>query len=120
MIIFITLLLLTVLGIYIAKKSYDYEFLGVIVSLIFGLYLIIHGIMFFTVSYEYENWLVKRNAFEETLKECRENGRDIEAAAILKEVSEFNKTLARARNDKKYFFTKDYIDDRVFDIDFIK
>jgi len=113
MIITIILSALTGLGIYLMIKSYDFEILGAILTTIFGCYLIIHLLIWSLASYDYNIFIEKRNAFELTLKTARENGRELEAAAITKEISEWNQILASSKYSNKIFLLSDYIDDRI-------
>ena len=69
--LFLILSVLFVLGIIILKKSYDYEFLGVILSLIAGIYLIYHTLFWSLASYDYNKFVTKRKAFIETLEYAR-------------------------------------------------
>tara|TARA_R110002124_G_C8568792_1_gene481146 strand:- start:66 stop:428 length:363 start_codon:yes stop_codon:yes gene_type:complete len=112
----ITLIILTVLtgiGIYLITKGWDYEVLGGIMTTIFGLWLIIHTISILTVSYEYEMFVVKREAFEKTLNDSRKNGNDFETAAIVKEVAEWNVKLAEYKYDNTTLYFDQFIDDRI-------
>ena len=113
MIIAIILSLLTGFGIYLCIKSYDYEFTGLTLTAVFGLYLIIHLLAWSLASYDYNIFVEKRNAFEKTLETVRSNGRELEAAAITKEISEWNQKLASRKYSNKIFLLSDYIDDRI-------
>lgn len=117
MIITIILCVLTGIGIYLANKTYDFEILGIIISSVFGLYLIIHLLIWSLASYDYNLFVEKRKAFVSTLENAREKGRELEAAAITKEVAEWNKTLASSKYTNKVFLLSDYIDDRIEDLE---
>lgn len=113
MITFIILIPMIIWGIYLFKKSYDYEGLGLLL-IIFGVtYLIIHSLAFGLKSYEYELFVVKREAFVESLNYARENKLEYESMAILKEITVWNQELAEAQYDNKTLFLDQYIDDRV-------
>jgi hypothetical protein len=113
MIILISLLLLFFVGFFIAKKSYDYEFLGIVISFISGMYLLIHILFWSTASYDYGIFVAKREAFVETLNDARKNNNPLELAAITKEVSGWNQELAENKYNLKVFLLKDYVDKRV-------
>jgi len=113
MIITIILCVLIGLGIYLLNKTYDFELIGVILITVAGLYLLLHLIFWSLASFDYNLFVEKRNAFEQTLKVARENGRDLEAAAITKEISEWNQSLASKKYSNKLFLLTNYIDDRV-------
>jgi small-conductance mechanosensitive channel len=112
MITLIILILLITIGGYLTTKR-DYDLLGVVMCLIFGLWVLYHSIFYFTVSYKYGLFVEKRNAFEQTLKEARENGNEFETAAIVKEISEWNQELAEYKYKNKTLFFDQYIDDRI-------
>lgn len=82
--------------------------------------MIVHLGHFLTVNYRYEVFLSKRNAFELTLKNSRENGNELESAAIVKDVAKWNQKLAAAKYNNKTLFLGQYIDDRVEDLQPIK
>jgi len=108
----IILIVLVAIGGYLTTK-WDYEILGAMMCFIFGLLILIHSIMFFTVEYDYGLFVEKRNAFKETLNEARKNGNEYETAAIVKEVAQWNKKLAEYKYKNKTIFLDQYIDDRI-------
>lgn len=113
----ITLIILIVLvaigGYFLTTAKLVYEILGFIMCVIFGTFLLIHSIAYFTVEYDYGLFVEKRNAFEQTLNDLRKNGNDYETAAIVKEVAKWNQELAVYKYDNKTIFLDQYIDDRV-------
>ena len=115
MITLIILVALFAIGIVISKKSYDYDILGAVMFVTSGVLLLIHTPVICLKSYEYNMFVVKRNAFSETLKSARENGNEYETAAIVKEVANFNTELASNKYNNKTIFLDQYIDDR-FDL----
>lgn len=117
--ILIVLIVILGIGIIICNK-YGFEMLGFLITFFSGLYLLIHITSMLTATYSYEILLVEREAFETTLKESRENGAELEAAAILREVTEFNISLARDKYDAQTFFYHSYYDDRILDVQPIK
>lgn len=119
MLLFIILIVLIAIGAALTK-TYDYDFLGVIMCVVFGFVFVFHTIAWCLSSYEYGLFVEKRNAFEQTLKEARENGNEYETAAIVREVSEWNIDLAERKYDNKTLFFDQYIDDRIEDLEPIK
>ena len=75
--------------------------------------LIPHSLVYFTQEYEFEKFVSKRNAFEETLNNARGNGRDLESAAIIKDVAQWNMELAEYQYMNSHWFLGQYIDDRI-------
>ena len=99
---------------------WDYEELGVIMCVIFGLCLIAHSISWGVVGYNYGLFVEKRNAFEQTLIVARENGNEYETATIIKEVARWNVNLAEYKYNNKTLFFGQYIDDRIDTLEPIK
>jgi len=89
------------------------EIISMLIAACLGLYLIFHVILWSTSSYSYNKWVLERESFVETLKESRDNGRELESVAIIKEVAEWNKSLISNKYDNKTFLLGDYVDDRV-------
>lgn len=112
MITLIILVALVAIGWVVAVRSYDYEPQGAILAILSGICLLIHLALIELKSYDYELFVVKRNAFAETLKSARENGNEYETAAIVKEVANFNAELASYKYNNKTIFLDQYIDDR--------
>ena len=110
--LFIILLLLLVIGIYLSF-SRKYDFLGVVISIIFGTFFIIHSFAYFTSSYSYELFIEERDAFEKTLKDFRDEGRELETATVVKSVTIWNQKLAKYKYQNKTFLLDQYIDDRI-------
>jgi len=118
--LFFILSVLFVLGIFIVKKSYDYELLGIIIFVCSGFYLLIHILLWSIASYEYNKFSTKRKAFVETLQYARENESKFELASITREVSEWNQQLASSKYDNSVFLLKDYVDDRISSLEPIR
>ena len=119
MITLFILLVLTVLGIYLLK-DYTYDPLGPTMTLIFGIWLLIHSFCLLTVSYDYKVFVQERNAFEQTLKNSRETGNEYETAAIVKDVADWNTRLAQKQYDNTTLWFDQFIDDRFDDLKPIK
>jgi hypothetical protein len=118
--LFIILSVLFVLGIFIVKKSYNYDFLGFIICVFSGIYLLMHILLWSTSSYQFHKFVTKRKAFVETLEYARKNESQFELASITREVSKWNKELASLKYDNNVFILKDYIDDRVMSLEPIR
>ena len=118
--LFFILLALTILGIVVAIKSYDYGCLGTIIALIAGIYLICHTLFWSLASYDYNKFVTKRQAFVETLQYARKNESQFELASITREVSEWNQQLASSKYDNNVFLLKDYVDDRISSLEPIR
>lgn len=112
MLTLIILIVLVAIGGYLTTK-WDYEGWGIIMCVIFGILLVIHSFAWGLASYNYELFLQKRNAFEQTLKVAREKGNEYETAAIVKEVAQWNVQLASDKYTNKTLFFDQYVDDRV-------
>lgn len=74
-------------------------------------FLIFHTYCICTRSYDYEVFLTKRKAIEETLIEARKNKNNIELTSVIKEVIDFNKELNEIQYKNTTIFDV-YIDDR--------
>jgi hypothetical protein len=108
---------ITALGAYLGNKNFNYRLeylniLGFIISVLFGvltLFLIVGGAC---QGYEYNSFVVQRDAFETTLLISRAEGRALESATMSVEVSVWNKKLALFKYKNTLFFIKDMVDDR--------
>lgn len=120
-IIFFTLDLLG--GLLVYKNRYRNDllhFIGFCTSVIFTTILFLHLLFISTVEYEYNIWLAKRNAFEETLSAARQSGNKYEVAAIVSEISKWNEELSVAKFKKDHWYFSQYYDDRVKTLEPIK
>ena len=86
--------------------------LPIITGFVSGIWLLIFCLLTSMSSYNYDKFVVRRNAFEQTLNECRLNGNQYETAAIVKEVSDWNQQLAENKLDNSKFLMDTYVDDR--------
>ena len=118
------LLALTILGIYLwVSVDIDCEIceiLGIFLTATFGLCLIVSSYKLLTVSYHYDLYVVKRNAFIDTLKDIREGGNEHETEAVYRDILEANAELRVEQYDNGTFFYDQYIDDRIMDLKPIK
>lgn len=125
MITFIILGVLIITAIIMYRKSFNNyddirEYISIAIIVFAGTYLLFHTVFFSMKSYDYELFVEERSAFEETLKNSRENGCDLETATIVKEVSEWNVLLANCKYKNKTLFFDQYIDDRIETLNPIK
>lgn len=88
-------------------------FIGLTTCFLGGMALLIHLALLLTKEYTYGKWVAEREAFTQTLAEARENGSEIERAAIVREVAEWNARLAKAKYDNAHWLLGQYVDDRV-------
>lgn len=119
LIILIAILILAIL-LAVYSESFLPEIIGVMGAAITGFYLIFHLISWLSVEYSFNQWVLQRQAFVETLNESRKNGRELESAAIIQSVSAWNQDLAEKKYDNNTFLLGDYVDDRVADLKPIK
>lgn len=118
MIILIILLVITGFGVYLFRQKY--EGWAIVIFCIFGGYLLIHIVGWSTASYDYNKMVAKRNAFIATLTYTRKYGKEIELAAITKNVSEWNQELAEMKYDNSVWLLDSYTDDRIDSLKFIQ
>ena len=112
MIILTILIVLILIGIGLVHRDYCLEG-GISMIMVFGIYLISHIVCWSVASYEYNQFILRRNSFEQTLNNARQNNNPYEIAGIAKEVSNWNIELVKGQYKNKLFFLKDYIDDRI-------
>ena len=118
MIILILLIVIFSLGVYVAKKRY--EIVGDIICILSGLYIIIHILFWAIASYDYNIFAAKRQAFVETLEWARKNNNELEQAAVIKDISEWNQSLAKEKYNCSVFMIQDYTDKRILTLQPIK
>jgi hypothetical protein len=115
-----TIVLLALIALGILLMNLGLDFIGrliVVITVFFSLY---HLPNILTVEYRYGLLLAERNAFEQTLRQARENGNVVESAAILQKITDWNVVLAIAKYDNANWFFGNYIDDRVMELEPIK
>jgi hypothetical protein len=103
MYLLILVIISLIVGIVLAKKSYDFEDLGVILIIVFSVVLLIQGI-FFTNHYSCSKAMKKREAFRTTLNSARENGSELEKATILKDLAEWNEWVVSVQTDNEFWY----------------
>lgn len=124
----IILLAFTIGCFYLVNKSEDIKFirllgldfaLGILGSI--GVFIfIVHLFLSLTKGVDYNSLLNKRVSIINSLDKAREISNNLESAAILKEIIDFNTKIADAKYTNKTFFFGQYIDDRVEGIEPIK
>lgn len=121
MVTILILTLLIIIGIKImGSRNGNVAGAGAVLVLLASLFLIGHLFVFLPKSYSYGKWIAERDSFELTLREARQNGTEMERAAIIKEVAEWNRKLATAKYDNSHWFFGQYVDDRVETLEPIK
>jgi len=116
----VILLALIAFGFYLSTTD-RYYILGIFITVIIGFFTFFFHIPALLLNeYDYEKFVIKRDAFESTLNETRKGGRVLEAAAIIREVSEWNIELAERKYNNTTLFLDQYVDDRIMDIKPIK
>lgn len=120
MTILLCLLLILAGGVYLVRKSCDFEIIGIIVNTLTIMYLIVHLISWSLASYDYNLFVTKREAFVQTLEQCRKEHDNIELAAISKNIAQWNEDLAERKYNLKVFILKDYVDERTENLKPIK
>ena len=116
----ITLTILIVVigvGIYLERIGVVW---GIILCVVFGACLLMHIPGMLLKTYAYNQFVVKRNAFQETIVNARKNKNQYEVAAISQEIAKFNIELAEAKYDNSTFFLDQYVDDRIESLEPIK
>lgn len=76
------------------------------------LFLILHLVSWGTASTKYEMYVVRRDAFIQTLENARVNGNPQEINAIAKDIATWNIELAQYKFDNKRILYDTSIDDR--------
>lgn len=115
---FIIAISLILFGCYLMYRE-TFEGLGVLICLFSLIFLFFHiaGICF--KSFEYERFLSKRVAIQETLKSARKTKNNIELMSIANELIEHNKELAEIKFKNNTLFGV-YIDDKFMNLKPIK
>ena len=105
-----------------ALRAYE-ELLSMVflsTTIIFSVFFIFFGISVSLKTYNYEVWVKERESFVTTLNNSRESGRELESAAIIREVAQWNRELASLKYDNKTILLDEIIDDRIEDLEPIK
>lgn len=122
MILTIILLAVVIAGILLHIFGGDYDWIdrGILMWVLGGIFLVVHLIPFIMQSYNYNAFVVKRNSIQQTLDESRKSGSDLERAAILQNVIDFNNSLSNKQYNNSTWLFGAYIDDRIDSIKPIK
>ena len=97
-------------------KQASWILLGLFVS------ALLMGHLFSIVSryVDYEEIVIKRSVIHNVLVELRKVENNIESAAVLKDIIDFNTSLAKMKYYNKTFLFGQYVDDRIESIEPIK
>jgi len=110
-------LAILIFGIVLCFK--DFDFLGIIFSILSLLFLLLHIPTWLFSSYDYELTVTERNSIIETLEVARAKENNLELTAITKEIVEFNKKLAKGKYNNTTILDC-YIDNRIMNLKPIK
>jgi hypothetical protein len=119
MIVTIILVALIAFGLW-KERTDDYGTDYILLVLFSSAVLFFHLLFVGLASFDHGEFVAKRNAFESTLQNARESGSEMESAAILKEVSEWNQRLASRQFSNSQLLLDPYIDDRIDNLKPIK
>jgi hypothetical protein len=118
MILAIILLVLFVVGIWLERRTWDYDVLGALMAVISGILLLCHALALILHPLEIKSNLIKYEATKVTLQTARENNTDpLERAAIVKQVSQWNEQIASWQYYNSMWFFDQYIPDEVDDVE---
>ena len=122
MILTIILLAIFIVGILLNIFGGDYAWIdvGIFMWAIGGIFLMIHMTEVIMQSYNYNGFIVRKNSIQQTLEESRKSGSDLERAAVLQNVIDFNTSLANKQYNNSNWFFGTYIDDRIDSVKPIK
>ena len=125
MLILIVLILVAILAILLGIYFFNEEYLmlGLVFITIFLVsivYLVIHIGLWSTAGNIYESLVIERQAIVLTLEHARATENNIELAAITRTICDYNAKLSQEKLLAKRFFTKDYVDERTLEINFIQ
>ena len=98
---------LIIIGILLLIYSYNYDNLGIVLIVIFGMWLIIHIVGILTAKINYESHIAQRNALVETIENARNNSNNYEIAAVTNKIIEYNQDLAKQKYYNTLFVCKD-------------
>jgi hypothetical protein len=107
---FIIAIILILFGCYLMYRE-TFEGIGLLIILFSLFFLIIHTYFICFRNFEFEKFLSKRIAIEETLKSARKTKNNIELMSITNELIEHNKELAEIKFMNNTL-SDVYIDDR--------
>ena len=114
MINLLILLALLILSLYYADDIRSgVSALATVVSALAGAFLMLHIVAWSLQEHHHNLFVQKRNAFEMTLNNARENDRPLERAAITKKVADWNVELAERKYRNTIWAADPYIDDRI-------
>lgn len=111
MVLGIILLVIVVIGLGLWIKSDYHEELGVVITLIFGIWLVFHVATIARASYKYETFIEKRTAFVETIA-SRDVADDFENKYITETKVEWNVELAHQKVLNATLYHDQFVDDR--------
>lgn len=97
-------------------KQASWILLGLFISAL----LMAHLFSIISRYVDYKEIVIRRNAIHSALIESRKVENNIESAAVLKDIIDFNTSLAKMKYYNKTFLLGQYVDDRIESIEPIK
>jgi hypothetical protein len=112
--------ILTAIGIIISVKT-DWEYIeGIILTVLSGI-IFVTIIITLPLSFVfYHQQILQYNIFKDTLEKAREKDIDIENAAILMKIAEWNEWIVGVQYWNTIFIRKDFIPDEVMELQIIE
>jgi hypothetical protein len=98
----------------------DIRPIGTALAMLCIFYCIPHIGMTYTRQRDFDKFLIRRNAFEQTIIDIRANGNPHEMVAVVKDIAEWNISLAEYKYQNSLDFFGQYVDDRFEDLNPIK
>lgn len=117
MIVLILCIVAIVIGIYLIREHYsDFGDLGGFLFIIGCVVMFINGVVIVLNGYNYNELLIERYSYEDTIEYARKENSYIETSTITPLVLEWNKELANKQFKNTTLFFDWYFDDRIMDI----
>lgn len=123
MIVLIILSAICLLFIFLSRKYYRYDNLVIFTTtmyLVTSIFIFFHILFWSIRGYEYNVFVAKREAFVLTLESARKSGNEIELAAVVSKISEWNESLFKFKVNRKTFLIRDYTDPRIMKLEPIR
>jgi len=118
LIVYLVLILGIILGIILTNNTYIFQGFGVCLVIIFFVVIlvlfIIHPIVYYTYKAEIKRYEVLKQMYNNSKKE------DLRDATIIRDIIEYNMDLASVKYWNNIYALKDFIPDKLAELDFIK
>lgn len=113
-------LVVIIVSIILVKVLEEHSFWFLLLAAFCIIFFIVSFIGLCTRSVRYEEFVSEREGFIITLEAARKNNREIESAAIVHKVAEWNEKLSLMKYEQTGFFFGDFTDERIKDLPFIE